>query len=422
MTTSVEAAGRVLPREQSRRFRVGLVRFVAGMVAAAAIAHWHPGVLTTAARADESQVAERLARRRRATETVEVRGVWVSDVDSQVMHSRANMAALAERIAALNMNALYPVVWSQGETFYPSDVMATYAGRAMSARYGLAAADRDPMSEWVALGEQHGLDIVPWFEWGLKVPADSPLAAKHPEWLSCDDSGQRTFDQDGTATSYLSFVHPDVQRFYEELMVEFVTRYDVPAIQFDDHFSLKSSFGYDDFTLSCYQQETGRTTRPAPADADWVRWRAMKLTQFVSRISKAIKAARPGIELSVSPNPYPWSYKNYVQDWPSWVEDGIVDEVVVQVYRDALPAFEGELRSPALAKLKGKARLAIGVMAGQKPKPVPIEMVCAQTAMVRDFGYSGVVFFFQESLLRFTAPGETAESRFDGLQQMFAAP
>jgi len=422
MTMSVEAASRVSPREQSRRFRVGLVRFVAGVVAVAAIAHGHPGGLTAAARADESQVAQRPDRSRRATETVELRGVWVSDVDSQVMHSRANMAALAERIAALNMNALYPVVWSQGETFYPSDVMATYAGRAMVVRYGLATADRDPMSEWVALGEQHGLDIVPWFEWGLKVPADSPLAAKHPEWLSCDDSGQRTFDQDGTPTSYLSFVHPDVQRFYEELMVEFVTRYDVPAIQFDDHFSLKSSFGYDDFTLSCYQQETGRTTRPAPADADWVRWRAMKLTQFVSRISKAIKAARPGIELSVSPNPYPWSYKNYVQDWPSWVEDGIVDEVVVQVYRDALPAFEGELRSPALAKLKGKARLAIGVMAGQKPKPVPIEMVCVQTAMVRDFGYSGVVFFFQESLLRFTAPGETPDSRFSGLQQMFAAP
>jgi uncharacterized lipoprotein YddW (UPF0748 family) len=394
---------------------MGLVRFVAGLVAVAAIAHGHPGGLTAAARADESQVAQRPARSRRATETVELRGVWVSDVDSQVMHSRANMATLAERIAALNMNALYPVVWSQGETFYPSDVMATYAGRAMAARYGLAAADRDPMSEWVALGDQHGLDIVPWFEWGLKVPADSPLAAKHPEWLSCDDSGQRTFDQDGTATSYLSFVHPDVQRFYEELMVEFVTRYDVPAIQFDDHFSLKSSFGYDDFTLSCYQQETGRTTRPAPADADWVRWRAMKLTQFVSRISKAIKAARPGIELSVSPNPYPWSYRNYVQDWPAWVEAGLVDEVVVQVYRNDLKRFEGELQSPVLAKLEGRARLAIGVMAGQKPAPVPVGMVRDQTAMAHEHGF-GVVYFFQESLLRFTAPGETVESRFEALR------
>jgi hypothetical protein len=41
--------------------------------------------------------------------------------------------------------------------------------------------------------------------------------------------------------------------------------------------------------------------------------------------------------------------------------------------------------------------------------------------MAREHGF-GVVYFFQESLLRFTAPGETTESRFDGLQQMFAAP
>jgi uncharacterized lipoprotein YddW (UPF0748 family) len=360
------------------------------------------------------------ARSRRVVGATELRGVWVSDVDSEVMNSRENMAALAERIAALNMNALYPVVWSQGETFYPSDVMVKHGGARISGRYGLGAGDRDPMADWVALGDRHGLDVVPWFEWGLKVPADSPLARQHPEWLSRDDAGRSTFDQDGTATAYLNFVHPDVQKFYEDLAVEFVTRYDVPTIQFDDHLSLKNTFGYDDATLARYKEETGNATRPAPADADWLAWRAAKLTQFVARISKAIKAARPGIELSVSPNPYPWSYKNYVQDWPSWVEDGIVDEVVVQVYRDSLRGFEGELRSPVLAGLKGKARLGVGVMAGQKPWPVPIGMVHEQTTMARELGY-GVVYFFQESLLRFTAPGETVESRLEGIRTMLPA-
>ena len=274
----------------------------------------------------------------------------------------------------------------------------------------------------MALGDRHGLDIVPWFEWGVKVPADSPLARQHPEWLSSDDAGRSTFDQDGTVTAYLNFVHPEVQRFYEEIAVEFVTRYDVPTIQFDDHLSLKNTFGYDDHTLARYRKETGKAGRPAPDDADWLAWRAAKLTQFVARISTAIKSARPGIELSVSPNPYPWSYRNYVQDWPSWVDDGIVDEVVVQVYRDTMKGFEGELRSPVLAKLKGKARLAIGVMAGQKPRPVPIDMVRDQTAAVRECGFSGVVYFFQESLLRFTAPGETVESRLDGIRRMLPAP
>lgn len=376
----------------------------------------------SAARADDGQGAGRTARGRCATGTTELRGVWVSDVDSRVMNSRDLMAALAEQVAGLGMNALYPVVWSQGETFYPSDVMARHGAARISPRYGIAAGERDPVADWVALGDRHGLDIVPWFEWGLKVPAESPLARRHPDWLSRDDSGRVTFDQDGTTTAYLNFVHPEVRRFYEDLAVEFVTRYDVPAIQFDDHLSLKNTFGYDDHTLARYREATGRTERPAPDDADWLAWRAAELTRFVAGISRAIKAARPGIELSVSPNPYPWSYKNYVQDWPAWVEDGLVDEVIVQVYRDSLKRFEGELRSPVLAGLAGKARLGIGVMAGQKPAPVPIDMVRAQTTMARDLGFDGVVYFFQESLLAFTAPGETVETRLEGIRRLFAAP
>ena len=256
----------------------------------------------------------------------------------------------------------------------------------------------------------------------MKVPANSPLAQRHPEWLSKDSNGRSSFDQDGTSTAYLNFFNPDVQAFYEELMVEFVTRYDVPAIQFDDHMSLKNTFGYDDFTLDLYKKETGRAGKPQPEASDWLSWRAGKLTQFIARISRAIKTARPGIKFSVSPNPYPWSYQNYVQDWPQWVENGLVDEVVVQVYRDNMGRFQGELSSPVLEKAKGKANVIIGVLSGLKPEPMPIEMVRAQTNMVRDFGFQGVVYFFQESLLQFTASGETVENRLNVIKQLFPSP
>lgn len=371
---------------------------------------------------DDGQGAQKKIRKRRVTSGTEMRGVWVSNVDSTVMDSYGNMESLAARISQLNMNALYPVVWNKGETFYPSQVMERYGAQKISGRYGLGNGKRDPMADWITLGNQYDLDIVPWFEWGVKVPADSPLAAKHPEWLSRDTSGKNTFDQDGTSTSYLNFIHPDVQQFYEELLVEFVTQYEVPAVQFDDHLSLKNIFGYDDFTLNLYKKETGKTARPAPEAADWLAWRANKLTQFVSRLSRAVKAARPGVKFSISPNPYPWSYQNYVQDWPAWVEGGFVDEVVIQVYRDNMNRFQGELSSPVLDKLKGKASLVIGVLAGLKPEPMPIDMVRAQTAMVRDFGYNGVVYFFQESLLQFTASGETIDSRLNVIKQMFPTP
>lgn len=366
--------------------------------------------------------AKKRERRRRPYSSTEMRGVWVSNVDSNVMDSFGNMESLAARISNLNMNALYPVVWNKGETFYPSEVMVRYGAPKISTRYGLPSLKRDPVNDWLNLGNQYDLDIIPWFEWGVKIPADAPLAVRNPQWLSKDFSGKTTFDQDGTPTAYLNFFNPAVQRFFEELMVEFVTQYEVPAIQFDDHMSLKNTFGYDDYTLGLYRQETGRGGKPQPTAPEWLRWRAQKLTQFIGRISRAIKKARPDVQFSVSPNPYPWSYDNYVQDWPQWVEDGLVDEVVVQIYRDNMSRFQNELNSSALSRVKNRANLMIGVIAGLKPEPAPIEMVRDQTLMVRDFGFKGVVYFFQESLLQFTAKGETVEKRLNVIKQLFPEP
>lgn len=366
--------------------------------------------------------AKKKERRRRVYSSTEMRGVWVSNVDSNVMESFGAMESLAARISNLNMNALYPVVWNKGETFYPSDVMVRYGAQKISPRYGLANLKRDPVADWLTLGNQYDLDIVPWFEWGVKIPADAPLAVRHPDWLTKDVNGKSTFDQDGTSTAYLNFFNPAVQQFFEELMVEFVTRYEVPAVQFDDHMSLKNTFGYDSYTLGLYRQETGRSEKPQPTAPEWLRWRAQKLTQFIGRLSRAMKRARPDVQLSVSPNPHPWSYDNYIQDWPQWVDDGVVDEVVVQIYRDNMGRFQGELNSPVLARVKSKANLVIGVLSGLKPEPAPIELVRDQTLMVRDFGFKGVVYFFQESLLQFTAKGETVEKRLDVIKQLFPAP
>ncbi|MFM9025054.1 MAG: hypothetical protein ACKON7_06905, partial [Planctomycetaceae bacterium] len=86
------------------------------------------------------------------------------------------------------------------------------------------------------------------------------------------------------------------------------------------------------------------------------------------------------------------------------------------------PPLAGPPAPPVLATLRGRPRVAFGVRAAQGPAPTPIDMVRAQTAMVREFGYDGVCFFFQESLLRFTAPGETVETRLAAIEELFPAP
>ncbi|MEZ4763882.1 MAG: hypothetical protein R3C26_12095 [Calditrichia bacterium] len=30
---------------------------------------------------------------------------------------------------------------------------------------------------------------------------------------------------------------------------------------------------------------------------------------------------------------YPWSFDEYLQDWPNWLKNGYADEIIPQIYR-----------------------------------------------------------------------------------------
>ena len=78
-----------------------------------------------------------------------------------------------------------------------------------------------------------------------------------------------------------------------DLVLEVVGKYGADGIQFDDHTTLPREFGYDPFTVALYRKETGRNPPANPADPAWVKWRADKITAFMDRLSKAVRAPSP---------------------------------------------------------------------------------------------------------------------------------
>jgi len=110
--------------------------------------------------------------------------------------------------------------------------------------------------------------------------------------------------------------------------------------------SLARSFGYDDYTVALYTKRPKKPHQPTQKDPGWVKWRADKITAFMTRLNKAVKAAKPKAIISVSPNYYDFAYKLQLQDWLEWMRRGIADEVIVQLYRPDLPSFAAELNRP----------------------------------------------------------------------------
>jgi uncharacterized lipoprotein YddW (UPF0748 family) len=350
----------------------------------------------------------------------ELRGVWMTNVDSEVLFSRDNLAEGIERLADCGINTLYPTVWNGGFTLFPSDIAEAVLGERQRLHPGLTRspreatqAGRDMLAECLELAHAKNLKVVPWFEYGFFARQGNSLRQRRPDWFTQRRDGTRL---DKHNMEWLNPFHAEVQAFYLKLIDDLMSRYEVDGFQIDDHFGLPVDFGYDPYTTQLYRAETGRLAPSNANDDRWMRWRADKITQFVKEVSKTVKRRRPQAIFSVSPNPPAFSYHNFLQDWPQWLKEAAVDEVLIQTYRWNLASFVNELQKPSVQELLQQVPISIGVLSGLKNKPMPLPMLKQQCQAVRANGYAGMSFFFYESLWQ--TSGESPDLRRSVLKSL----
>jgi len=71
----------------------------------------------------------------------ELRGVWLTNIDSDVLFYPEQTANAINRLAQLGINTLYPTVWNSGYTLYPSKVADLTIGKSLDPT--LTLQDRD---------------------------------------------------------------------------------------------------------------------------------------------------------------------------------------------------------------------------------------------------------------------------------------
>lgn len=368
----------------------------------------------------------------------EIRGVWLTNVASAVLYTPWGIDRALHQLAQLKFNTVYPVVWNRGHTFYPSPVAKKVMGREQDLVLQVLKLNKDVLAQIVKQGHRQGLRIIPWFEYGFMAPANSQIAKRHPDWLTVRRNSSKisldvnqpiaTNPKLGTVNNtvikgvWLNPFHPEVQQFMLDLIVEVVTKYDVDGIQFDDHFGLPNDFGYDLLTIAQYKKEhQGKNPPDNHLDAQWLHWRADKLTNFMQRVYQSVKAVKPNCLVTLSPNPQDFAYRATLQDWQTWVKLGLVEELICQIYRNDKKTFLAELGQSALQTARRKIPVGIGISTGSISNPVAINQIKQQVQWVRDRGYSGVSFFYWESLWGYITP-ESPQERRNGFNSLFSAP
>jgi len=346
----------------------------------------------------------------------EIRGVWMTNNDLNILKDRTKVQEAVTQLRELNFNTVYPVVWNAGYVMYPSKVAKDLEIQPFVFK-GLDG--HDILADLIDKSHRQNLLVIPWFEFGFMTPNTSELALNKPGWLTQKQDGVTTSVTAAGEVSWLNPFQPEVQQFISDLLVELTNKYDIDGIQFDDHTSLPHEFGYDKYTVDLYTKETKKTPPKDYKDPEWVNWRANKITEFMVRLNNTVKQIKPKMIFSISPNYYDYAYKFQLQDWLNWARLNIVDELVMQVYRENLDSFTSKLSRPEIEEVKQIIPTGIGIMAGLRTKPVSIQQIQSQVRAVQRRGL-GVTFFYYESLWNI-APEPLGE-RLAGFKNLFPYP
>lgn len=277
----------------------------------------------------------------------EFRGVKITNVDSDVLFTDQKIAQAMDYLAEIGINVVLPVVWNGHGTngvytLYPSRVMEQLFSVAL---YPLFPAARDPLKRVIIEAHRNGMEVMPWFEMGFS-PAYSQngghILEKFPHWALKNSAGKLVVKN---GFDWMSGINPEVQAFILSLVTEILENYDVDGIEFSDRIpAMPVEGGYDSATVAIYQSEHSGAQPPTNyLNAAWMQWRAEKLTQFYQTVRDSIKARGTHLVVSSSPSVYPWSYQEYLQDSKTWVETGIVDNIIPQIYRYNFTDYNFEL-------------------------------------------------------------------------------
>jgi uncharacterized lipoprotein YddW (UPF0748 family) len=327
-----------------------------------------------------------------------VRGTWITNVASDALASKKQIAETIQRCKEFGLNTIYVVTWNKGVTMYPSPVVEKYIGVKQDPTYK----GFDPIKEIIDQGHKAGLKVIGWFEYGFAYDykdTNSLWLQKYPHWAGRDVQG-KLLQKNGFY--WWNALHPEVQQFMTELVLDFVKRYPADGIQGDDRLpAMPSEGGYDPYTKMIYANEHNNAVPPKDSkEPVWLQWRADKLNAYIKNLYGKIKQQRKNCIVSWAPSIYPWSKEQYLQDWPAWLRGGYANDVLPQLYRYDIKAYEKvlkELNEQVTPAQKNKifpgilTSLGDGYLVNQ-------HMLEQMVALNRKYGFGGECTFYFEGL------------------------
>ena len=290
--------------------------------------------------------------------SLSIKGIWLSHVGNAWLTYTTQLDNAFHQLSRLNYNRVYVGVYNGG-TAYPSK----YAPR----NYISALPFVNPLKTAIKQGKRQGLKVYAWYEHGMMTFPHARLVRQHPDWILATDNNEKFIDQHW----WLDPANPEVQEYFINLFMEVALSYpNLYGIQLDDHWGIPIQFGD----------------------------KSAAMTQLTRKVVTAIKEKKPNLVISLSPNPLGFSRKKYGQDWLAWINEGLIDELIMQLYRPTSADVALAMDNSILPQISRSVDVGVGIYAGGLFEQKALAEIQQQISIVKQYGYGYVIFPWKTSL------------------------
>jgi hypothetical protein len=280
----------------------------------------------------------------------ELRGAWIRASDG-VFASREQISKSMEALADAHFNVVLPCVFDGAYTLWHSPTAKEVSGADCDPAYG----DRDVLSEIVFEAHRFKLEVVPWFDAGFT--AKGALLEKHPTWAALGKD-QKPLVVDGE--HWLDALDPDVQQFVLSLVLELARNFDVDGIAGSERFAgFPAAAAGKPAQLESFRKANDGKPPSDALDPKWCAWRAQQISEFLARVSGAL---RPSLAIVLAPRAAGPGPGELLEDVAGWSAKKCFHELALCATPKS--AAEEERRIAALLGLDWPAKNAGEICAG----------------------------------------------------------
>ncbi len=291
----------------------------------------------------------------------EFRAYWV-DAFGPGMFKPAEIDKLVAAVKAAHLNAIVAQVGRRGDCFCNLAAMPRTQAAIDPLPY-------DPLQTLITKAHAAGIQVHAWIittaMWNSGIPPRDPThafnthgpskAGTHDYWLGVKYDGSIRETLSPSANYFFDPGHPDAAKYMVDMYTSVARNYDIDGLNFDrvrypdipdTRWPRDNAWGYNPVALARFHAATGRTDKPLPNDLEWSQWRRDQITNVVRRVYVETYAFKPGLRITADTITYgdgpqgysnEWTqtrpYRETLQDWRGWLEEGILDTNIPMNYK-----------------------------------------------------------------------------------------